>query len=167
MQENNDTNMLREIRCCGCAFAHAWEHLSRVRSCGRTAHGCHDAHGCRRLAGKGFDSVDEEAAFLSVALIFEIAALRIFVSVCIIEDEKKWGDDQNIANGWTFLARYDDELHREAIARRADRGDTDLDLVQAFRKLDKETLALARTKLADTVETLWDLAGQATATAAG
>ena len=92
-------------------------------------------------------------AAMSVGLFkLELAFLHIFVVVRLIEDERQWGENQGITNGSTYLGIYYDELHRQAVARRADRGDTDLDLVLAFRKIDKETLALAKSKLADTLQ---------------
>ena len=65
---------------------------------------------------------------------------HIFVMGRMIEDEKQWCAHQNIANGSTFLAIDYDELHRQSIAHRA------------FRKVEKETLALAKTKLADALQ---------------
>ena len=70
-----------------------------------------------------------------------------------MEDEKKWGHETlSTAPTSTYLAIFYDELHRQNISKRADRGDPDLDIEKALRRVDKETLALATSRFTDVLE---------------
>ena len=64
-------------------------------------------------------------AMLAVELMsLDLAMLHLFVIVRLIDDERKWGHDvMPSAPTSTYLAILYDELHRQNIAKRADRGD--------------------------------------------
>ena len=89
------------------------------------------------------------AAVSCLLIDWDVVWLHIFTMLRLIEDERIWGEKHFGVQGSTFLMILYDELHRQSIAGRADSGDETLSLVKAFRRVDQETLSLARSKLAD------------------
>ena len=74
------------------------------------------------------------AAVTCLLVDWDVILLHIYTMTRLKDDERAWGEAHFGAQGSTFLMIYYDELHRQNIASRADRGDESLSLVRAFKK---------------------------------
>ena len=76
-------------------------------------------------------------AAVTVGLLrWDLVWIHIFLILRLIDDERSWGEQACGPQGSTYLAIYYDELHRQNVAGRADRGDEALSLDRVFRKID-------------------------------